>query len=295
MSRTLFAAIAVIAVAAASYMLLDSYIASTGTSRFVAARNAGPGETLPNATLMVLVDNEAEPGYAAAWGLSVLVDAGGHLVLFDTGPDPRVLLANAARLGVDLSKVEAVVISHRHLDHTGGLAALTPYRDGLKVYVPGGDRGLAEELSGMGFHVYLVNSTVEVAPGVYVVKPLPAPGWNVYEEGLAVHVEGSGLIVLGGCSHPGIDRIAAQASRDVGAKPFLVLGGFHLAGQPGRAAETMEALVEMGARYISPIHCSGREPVEWLQAHFPERLLLVRAGDTIIVEAKGVRVEKRGG
>ncbi len=259
-----------------------------------------PGEAVEDdsvvtARLTILVDNKAEPGLAAAWGLSVLVNASGHLVLFDTGPDPRVLLANAARLGVNLSEVEAVVISHRHLDHTGGIAALTPYRDRLRVYVPAPDRGLAERLRGMGFHVYLVGSTVPVVPGVYAVKPLEVPGWDLYEEGLAVKVEGVGLVVLGGCSHPGIERIAAQASRDLGARPFLVLGGFHLAGQPGRAAEAMESLIEMGARYISPIHCSGREPVEWLRSHAPGRLLLVRAGDTVVVGAGGVRVERLGG
>ncbi|GEM_PF-776533 len=254
-----------------------------------------PGGSTREAQLVVLVDNTARPGLAAAWGLSILVNASGRLVLFDTGPDPRVLLVNAARLGVNLSEVEAVVISHRHLDHAGGIAALTPYRDRLRVYVPAPDRGLAERLRGMGFHVYLVNHTAPVVPGVYAVKPLEAPSWGLYEEGLAVKVDGAGLIVLGGCSHPGIEEIAAQASRDLGAAPFLVLGGFHLGGDEGRAAESMGALVEMGARYISPIHCSGSAPVDWLSVHAPGRLIHVEAGDRVVVAAGGLRVVEGGG
>ncbi len=249
-------------------------------------------EETPQAGLLILVDNKAEPGLEAAWGLSILVEAGGRKILFDTGPDPHVLSANAAKLAVDLSEVDAVVISHGHLDHTGGLSALLPYRDRLTIYVPGPDPALAKSIRRKGFKVHRVHGTTPVSTDVYVVKPLEAPGLSLYEEGLAVRVEGFGLAVLGGCSHPNISRIAAQAAEDLEAQPRLVAGGFHLAGKPHRAAEEMTSLLRMGARHIAPLHCSGEEPAEYLKAHAPDTLLQLAAGDAVTFSSGSPSLER---
>jgi 7,8-dihydropterin-6-yl-methyl-4-(beta-D-ribofuranosyl)aminobenzene 5'-phosphate synthase len=58
------------------------------------------------------------------WGFATLIEADGHSVLFDTGARPDTVLKNAEELGIDLSTVETVVLSHNHWDHTGGLVAL---------------------------------------------------------------------------------------------------------------------------------------------------------------------------
>lgn len=71
--------------------------------------------------LTVVVDNNADSGLEATWGISVLAEAGGLKILFDTGPDPGSLERNLMRLGVNPSAIDLVVISHEHHDHAGGL------------------------------------------------------------------------------------------------------------------------------------------------------------------------------
>jgi 7,8-dihydropterin-6-yl-methyl-4-(beta-D-ribofuranosyl)aminobenzene 5'-phosphate synthase len=65
-------------------------------------------------------------------------------------------------------------------------------------------------------------------------------------------------VVLVGCSHPGVVNLVRQAARDVGAKPYMVVGGFHMAGLPAEEArEVVEQLLGMGVEKIYPVHCSG--------------------------------------
>jgi 7,8-dihydropterin-6-yl-methyl-4-(beta-D-ribofuranosyl)aminobenzene 5'-phosphate synthase len=58
------------------------------------------------------------------WGFSALIEADGHTVLFDTGERPETVLTNAEELGIDLSTIDTVILSHNHFDHTGGLVSL---------------------------------------------------------------------------------------------------------------------------------------------------------------------------
>jgi 7,8-dihydropterin-6-yl-methyl-4-(beta-D-ribofuranosyl)aminobenzene 5'-phosphate synthase len=221
-------------------------------SRGVGAGNAS-GSAGP-VRIVILVDNNPYgEGLETAWGLSICVETRGARFLFDTGPDPGVLERNAERLGVDLGSLDFVVISHGHGDHTGGLELAALRRRGLRVYIPR-DEGLKRYVESLGLRPIQVNETVEVARGVFVVKPLYGPPM---EEALAI-VTSRGLVVLVGCSHPGVVNLVRQAARDVGVKPYMVVGGFHMAGSPAEEArEVVEQLLGMGVEKIYPVHCSG--------------------------------------
>lgn len=231
--------------------------------------------------IVVLVDNNPyRQDLEKAWALSVYVEAGGVRFLFDTGPDPMVLEKNARRLGIDLSKIDFIVISHAHGDHTGGLRLLASIKPGMVVYVPP-DRSLVNYVRSLGLKSIQVNDTIEVSRGIYVVKPLYGPP---IEEALAIKT-GRGLVILVGCSHPGVVNIVGQAVRDIGVKPYIVLGGFHMGGaSPQEIEKVASQLVEMGVEKIYPLHCSGDNVRSYLANHYKDNYGRGGVGLEIVIQ-----------
>lgn len=196
----------------------------------------------------------AEHGFAAL----VTVRRGDRTstLLFDTGVSPTGMTQNAARLDVDWSAVQAVVLSHGHFDHAGGLAGLATATRSLPMTVHPGiwaQRRLAvpgvepfdfptlskRALEGEGFEVVerrqpsllldgCVLITGEVDRVTEFERGMPAPHqalvdgtWVhdplvVDDQALVVHVRGQGLVVLTGCGHAGAVNIARHALRLTG-------------------------------------------------------------------------------
>ena len=85
----------------------------------------------------ILVDAfGTQPGFHQDWGYAALIEYGGKRILFDTGNDSNGFLENVQRAGVDLTRLDAVVISHRHGDHTAGLRHLLRVNPRVRIYVP---------------------------------------------------------------------------------------------------------------------------------------------------------------
>lgn len=220
--------------------------------------------------VVVLVDNEEYvKGLRTAWGISMYVETPHAKFLFDTGPDPTVLEYNARKLGVNLSDIDFVIVSHCHGDHVGGLPLIAKLRPGLKVYIPQRS-GLQNYVRSLGLTPVPINKTTEVAPGVWVLKPLYGPPW---EEGAAIATK-LGLVVLVGCSHPGVNNIVRVAIHDVSPhKVYAVIGGLHLMGASERViAEEVNDLVSMGVVKVYPLHCSGEGVKEYLESRYPSML-----------------------
>ena len=230
--------------------------------------------------LIIVVDNYPDGELKTAWGLSILVKTPKNTILFDTGPDPSILRENLKKLGVDPSEIDFVVISHEHGDHINGLPYLAKVRPGLRVYVP---KGTAEKIRIRGLDIKEVDKTTKVAEGIAIIGWLYGPP---AEEALAINVEGRGLVILVGCSHPGVVNIVAKAKTDLGIKPYLVLGGFHMIGASESACkETIKRLIELGVEKIAPIHCSGDRIRSILEKEFPQNWLKCHIGSVIEVSA----------
>ena len=198
------------------------------------------------------------------WGFSALVEYGAKRVLFDTGNNAEVFAANVKAAGIDLSKLDFVVISHRHLDHTAGLSHLLSVSPGVKIYVPqevlGGVFGtsapgsfyrkaptLPEQMQyfdghpperivlgtpWLGAKFESIDATREVAPGMFLISTVSdTPGTKEMRElSLAIRTA-DGIALVVGCSHPGIERIV-EAATAIDNRVRIVLGGFHLPGRP---------------------------------------------------------------
>jgi len=239
-------------------------------------REPGRARGVNHAEILVLVDNTPNPSNPRLlnpWGLSLYVATPSATLLFDTGPSPDALRRNAEALGVNLSRVDCVVLSHGHGDHTGGLEALSCG----KVYGPPGTPASIT-----------VNDTMELTEGVYALRPLYGPPW---ETALLVNVEGYGGVLLVGCSHPGVVSLVREASRI--ARVRLVVGGLHMLGATREQCESVATeLSRLGVERVCALHCSG----EVMREVLSERGMLLDAhvGSRITVSPSGVRVEEIG-
>ena len=94
-------------------------------------------ETQQPARVTILYDAFGpRPGLQKDWGFAALVEYGGRRILFDTGNDASLFARNVKQLGVDLSRLDAAVISHRHGDHTTGLEVLVAANATVPIYAP---------------------------------------------------------------------------------------------------------------------------------------------------------------
>lgn len=220
--------------------------------------------------ITALIENDVadqHTGLVAEWGLSLHIKHQDKKILFDTGAK-GALVRNAERLGVDLSQVDLVVLSHHHFDHGGGLPAFFAVNDHAKVYLrrpPDGEAhfrallvvnrfvGLEDGL----LHQYqdrfvFIDNFTEILPGAYIftdiVRQHERPKGNRYlylkqpsgyvhdsfshELVLALRDE-DGLVVFTGCSHSGaVNMIQTVAQRFPDDRIKGVVGGFHLVGIP---------------------------------------------------------------
>jgi 7,8-dihydropterin-6-yl-methyl-4-(beta-D-ribofuranosyl)aminobenzene 5'-phosphate synthase len=219
--------------------------------------------------VIVLSTLVADAAWAVGeWGFAALVEADGRRVLFDTGARPDTVLRNARALGLDLSGVRDVVLSHNHRDHTGGLlalrkklsrrdpAALSRAHVGRGIFFsrPGasGERNpmlaLRRAYEAGGGALIEHDQPVQLWPGVWLTGPVPrtSPERNfprggqvrtaagpveddVPEDQALVFDTDQGLVLLSGCGHAGIINTLTYARQRIRPAPIhAALGGFHL-------------------------------------------------------------------
>ena len=206
-------------------------------------------------TLTIVYDNNAyDPRLRTAWGFACLVETEGATVLFDTGGDGPTLLGNMDVLGIDPRDIDAIVLSHIHGDHTGGLLALLDRGITHTVFAPAAFPQEFKETIRARTDLVEVTGPAELLPGIWTTGEL---GSGIIEEALAVESD-VGLIVVTGCAHPGVAEMVRQAKTVLGEPVALVMGGFHLgsAGQ-SRIAGIVDAFRELGVQRVAPCHCTG--------------------------------------
>jgi len=249
------------------------------------------------------------------WGFSVLIEYSGKKILFDTGNNAKTFAANVKAMHVDLKDVDFVVISHRHGDHTSGLNYLLQVNPRVKIYAPAElfgvfgstlHKGLYKTVdtlpSSMRYfngvepeafpsgspwpeaNFILVDSQIEVAPGIFLIPTVSnvKGTLELRELTLALNTP-RGLVLVAGCSHPGVEEILSAASA-VNSHVHMLLGGLHLVKTPDGEIERLASALHDKWKIdrIAPGHCTGEPAFAKLKQVF---------GDSYFYAGLGSRVD----
>ncbi len=206
--------------------------------------------------LTVVYDNNPyEEGLETAWGFACVVQGLPRTILFDTGGNGELLLSNMRKLGIKAEVIDAVVISHGHQDHYGGLEAFLGQNHDVTVYLPQSVHGgLKKAVKHSGAELLDVRQPMELCEDTYSTGEL---GSQIREQSLVIKTA-AGPVLLTGCAHPGIVVIIHEAQKQLGEPINAALGGFHLSGASrGQITQIVEEMKAAGVQAAGPCHCSG--------------------------------------
>ncbi len=237
-------------------------------------------------SITVVYNHESSPtstGLAEGGGFSAYVRLGERSILFDVGGEATLILENLQRVGADLARLDAVVISHNHWDHVYGIpGVMSGSRTQAPVYVPASAaEGVQQQFPRAT--VVAVKEALQIAPGIWLTEPMQIEfmGGTLSEQALVLDPP-DGLHIITGCSHPGIVGIVENVKRMFPDRPIaLVAGGFHLGSTDsedlGKIAADLERL---GVRKIGPSHCTGDAAKSLFRERWQSRFVSFDLGDT---------------
>lgn len=262
------------------------------------------------------------------WGFAAYIEYGGKRILFDTGNNAEVFAHNVEAKGIDLAKLDFVVISHRHGDHTSGLNYLLKANPKVPIYAPKENFGVfgaalpgkfikPNEALPPEMRYYdgkvpdklrfgtpwpegnftWVAETMEVAPGfrLLVLRGSWGVDLDVIEVSLAIDTP-DGTVLVVGCSHPTVEKIV-EAARAASDKPIhLVVGGTHLL--PAKDEDITRIAGSLRdtwkVNYIAPAHCTGEAAFAVLKQAFGERYLYAGLGTTLVLGPRVMALAEDG-
>jgi 7,8-dihydropterin-6-yl-methyl-4-(beta-D-ribofuranosyl)aminobenzene 5'-phosphate synthase len=206
-------------------------------------------------TITIVYDNTVfDDRLSADWGFAALIELDGYTILFDTGGSGAMLLGNLQALGFDPLDIDAVVLSHEHGDHVGGLPLLLAQGVEPSIYLPQSFSLSTKSIADSHGVLVEVSDPMEIIPGVYTTGEL---GEEIIEQALVLETA-EGIVVVTGCAHPGIVEILQRAKEITGEDIDLVVGGFHLMRHSQHQIESIiDEFRSLGVRRVVPSHCTG--------------------------------------
>lgn len=267
--------------------------------------------------IITLSENTANHGFLAEWGLAFLIEVDGMRILMDTGFSFSAV-HNAQLMGIDLSTIDRIVLSHGHADHTGGLRDVLRITGGVEVIAHpdmwaakygrrdgevreryNGIPFSREELEGSGARFNLTRESVHIAEHVMTTGEIPmSSGYEEVEnnlfvkqndrlhpdplaDDLALIIDADfGIVVVLGCAHRGMINTLRHAQNITGKEVvYAVIGGTHLfPASEERIKNTVADLREIGIQRLGVSHCTGFRALTRLAQEFGDSFFLNNAG-----------------
>src|SRR5882672_3247407 len=214
------------------------------------------------------------PSLTMDWGFATLMEYGGKRILFDTKNNAKIFEHNVKALGVDLRNIDFVVISHRHADHTSGITYLLTINPKVQIYVPDEpwglfargvkndfyrkDPSLPADMRYYGGHppeileagtpwpggnFTPVSQRTEVAPGIFIIPGVSTSPGTLELKELSLAIKSpQGVILIVGCSHPGVEHIVQEATA-IDRHVHILFGGLHQIQKPDPEVERIATVL----------------------------------------------------
>jgi 7,8-dihydropterin-6-yl-methyl-4-(beta-D-ribofuranosyl)aminobenzene 5'-phosphate synthase len=184
-------------------------------------------------------------------------------------------------MGINAEDIDFVVLSHEHNDHTGGIPAFAKMKDNIPVIIPHSfSDQFKKRMIKLGLEPLLVSEPAKICTNLYSTGEFFGP---IPEQSLVLNTK-KGLVVMTGCSHPGIIEMLKKIKSDFNKNIYMVFGGFHLL---EKSESEMNSIISemkaLGVVKCGATHCTGDMQIQMFKDAYGEDYFELGVGNAVVI------------
>lgn len=233
-------------------------------------------------TVKIIYDNySVSQDLTPDWGYAILITGLDDDVLFDTGAKPDIFESNFRKMNLDGERIHFLVLSHEHGDHTNGIPGFVKIKNNIPAIIPESFSGkFKENLTRSGLKPVLVKNPALITGNLFTSGEFPGP---IPEQSLILNTK-KGLVIMTGCSHPGIIEMLNKIKTSFNKNIYMVFGGFHLLQKSDQEMEKIIAgMKSLGVVKVGATHCTGEKQTKMIREAFKSDFFELGVGNSVVI------------